>query len=78
MNPFSKTNADARRRNFGLMPRLKHWPDRSQPFDWQRSEVGQWLRDNPKALDLVFEALKSSGAIIYDIKTGEWKGCYTP
>jgi hypothetical protein len=77
MNANGKRIWEARRRNFGNMPRLKHSIS-GQPFDWNKSEVVQWLSNNPKAISLVFEALKTAKAITFDRDTGEWKGCDTP
>ena len=68
---------EARRRNFGHMPRLKHYVP-GEAFDFQKSELVQWLMNNENAFDLVFSALQSSGAIVFDSETGEWKGCDTP
>jgi hypothetical protein len=67
---------EARRRNFGHMPRLKHYVP-GEAFDFQKSELVQWLMNNEHAFDLVFSALQSSGAIVFDSETGEWKGCDT-
>jgi hypothetical protein len=41
------------------MPKLKHSIP-GQPFDWNKSEVVQWLADNPKAINLVFETAAHS------------------
>jgi hypothetical protein len=68
---------EARRRNFGHMPRLKHYVP-GEAFDFQKSELVQWLMNNENAFDLVFSALQSSGAIVFDSETGEWKSCDTP
>ena len=68
---------ETRRRNFGHMPRLKHYVP-GEAFDFQKSELVQWLMNNENAFDLVFSALQSSGTIVFDSETGEWKGCDTP
>jgi hypothetical protein len=57
------------------MPRLKHYVP-GEAFDFQKSELVQWLMNNENAFDLVFSALQSSGAIVFDSETG--KGCDTP
>jgi hypothetical protein len=59
------------------MPRLKHYLP-GEAFDFQKSELVQWLMNNENEFDLVFSALQSSGAIVFDSETGEWKGCDTP
>jgi hypothetical protein len=67
-----------RRARFGHMPPLRHWPDRSKPFDTANSEVCQWLAGiEPRVpTDRLFEQVKSAGAIIFDQSTGTWRGCY--
>ena len=59
------------------MPRLKHYVP-GEAFDFQKSELVQWLMNNENAFDLVFSALQSSGPIVFDSETGEWKGCDMP
>ena len=41
-----------------------------EAFDFQKSELVQWLMNNENAFDLVFSALQSSGAIVFDF--GDW------
>lgn len=72
-----KTKTEKLMEKFGRMPRLTHrFPE--QPFDWRTSEVGDWLRNNPDALDFLFQQLKDAGAIVFDAGTHQWRGCGTP
>lgn len=57
------------------MPPLSHWPDRSQPFDWNKSEVAEWIKahiDND--VQYVFEFGKSLDALKFDRETKLWRG----
>lgn len=58
------------------MPPLRH--SLTQPFDPQKSEVVQWLVNQPEILNYLFDAVRGNGyretAIIFDDKTGTWQG----
>lgn len=58
------------------MPPLKHNP--SGEFDPRKSEVVQWLIEQPEILNYLFDAIRGNGRrespIIYNPETGEWKG----
>lgn len=56
------------------MPALSHWPDREQPFSVDRSEVCQWLASHPMIKQLLYDAARESGAIVYDADTRTWRG----
>src|SRR4051812_49218255 len=72
-NHMRKTTkaAENRRQRFGTMPRLKHHPDKSKPFDHQKSEVVQWLSKQPEFWVWSFAQLQSAKAIVFDPATGE-------
>jgi hypothetical protein len=58
-----------------LMPSgMDHWPNHSQPFDPTKSEVIQWLVNQPAILQYVFNKASSSGAIRFDPLTKSWVG----
>ena len=56
------------------MPPLIHWPDRSQPFDYAKSEVMQWLTSQPEVHHWLFTKLKERGLIVFDKESGKWMG----
>jgi hypothetical protein len=41
-------------------------------FDFERSEVMQWLRDQPEIVDHMFSLARDKGAIVF--VDGKWKG----
>lgn len=55
------------------MPPLKHsFP--GEKFDIRKSEAAQWLASQPEIMLLIFDAVKSSGRIVYDPVAGTWRG----
>lgn len=64
-------------RAFSLMPSLSHWPDRTQPFDYAKSEVVAFLVDQGATAEqakAAFEAVSSKGVIRFDPATKLWTG----
>lgn len=62
--------------NLGIgkkMPPLYHMLP-GQEFDYKKSEVLDWIAQQPEMLNFVREQLKSAGYIKYDRKTGLWTG----
>lgn len=55
------------------MPLLYHTLP-GQEFDYKKSEVLDWIAQQPEMLNFVREQLKSAGYIKYDRKTGLWVG----
>lgn len=60
------------------MPLLSHWPDRSQPFDLEKSEVvlhilGLGYGPIKRAASLFHQAQRK-GCIVFDAKTKLWQG----
>lgn len=55
------------------MPPLYHTLP-GQEFDYKKSEVLDWIAQQPEMLNFVREQLKSAGYIKYDRKTGLWIG----
>lgn len=60
------------------MPTLSHWPDRSLPFDYERSEVIAHICERfGVSLDLatrIFHYAKRKGVIRFNHKTKLWCG----
>ncbi len=60
------------------MPELSHWPDRSQPFDFARSEVIAHVRDRfGVSQDLairIFDYARYKGVIRFNRDTRLWCG----
>jgi hypothetical protein len=54
------------------MPPLNHWPGHS--FDIMRSEVAQWLCDQPELRQELFNWCKHRGIITFDLETRRWRG----
>ena len=46
----------------------------SGEFDWKKSEVMEWLLDQPEILSYLFSKFNSSGAILYDPEKWTWRG----
>ena len=70
--------AKAKQRNSRLdvarrMPPLKHSVP-GQKFSIARSEVAQWLMNQPEIWQMVFDAAKDRGVIVYDSNERVWKG----
>ena len=54
------------------MPPLHHTLP-GEPFDISKSEVIQWLMDQPDIMQMVFNAVKEK-YIVYDRGTSTWRG----
>lgn len=55
------------------MPPLYHTlPNRN--FDIKKSEVVRWLIEQPEVLNYLWDHIKQSGVLEYDIETKKWKG----
>lgn len=48
----------------------------TQPFDIRRSEVVQWLIEQPEILQAVFDFYRERGAIVYNPLTKTWAGAH--
>lgn len=59
---------------FGGMPPLSHHPDKSIAFDWNNSDVAQWLLSQPEAAEILFSQARSSKAIVFCPGQGVWIG----
>jgi len=57
------------------MPVLRHWPHRDKPFKFEDSEVVKWLMQQPEVMEKAFEHARSSGMIVFNQETKDWKGC---
>lgn len=55
------------------MPPLYHTLP-GQDFDYDKSEVLNWIANQPEMLNFVREQLKSAGYIVYNPETGQWTG----
>jgi hypothetical protein len=53
------------------MPLLRHFLP-GQAFDISKSEVVQWLCDQPEIQQALFNWYKRNGAIVYE--DGQWRG----
>jgi hypothetical protein len=63
------------RRYLGDMPPVDHYPLRDyREFRWEDSEILDYLLDHPKFLNAIFDAMKQSGAIVFDPDTRTWRG----
>ena len=55
------------------MPPLYHtFP--GQEFDYKKSEVLNWIAQQPEMLNFVRDQLNSAGYIVYNPDTGQWCG----
>lgn len=45
-----------------------------EEFDFEKSEVVQWLIQQSDILSYVWDKVKSSGNVVYDKNTGLWQG----
>ncbi len=55
-----------------MPPRMHSIP--GEDFAIERSEVVQWLMSRPEIMQIVFDAVKGHGDIVYDYATGTWRG----
>jgi hypothetical protein len=67
-----KTETKALRRA-ALMPPLCHTLP-GETFAWGKSEVAQWLVQQPELLDALFTFCNHGGAIVFDKASGKWRG----
>jgi hypothetical protein len=58
-----------------MPPCLRHWHDMEKPYDPAKSEVIAWLMEHPQAGQVLFNAVKASGAITYSRRSQTWSGC---
>lgn len=56
-----------------FMPPMYHSVP-GEKFSYKTSEALAWILKSPYALEYVWNAVKSSGAIEYDSATGKWHG----
>lgn len=55
------------------MPPMCHkFPD--QPYDVRKSHVVKWMLKHDETLEYIWNAIKQSGAVVYDSKTHTWRG----
>lgn len=66
-NPTKATKAAA------AMPSLRHQLP-GEDFAWNKSEVIHWLSQQPEIQKALFDYYRATGAIVFDQKTGTWKG----
>lgn len=57
-----------------MPPGLDHWPEKSKPFNYSKSEVVQWLTAQPEIQHYLFQKLVNAKAIAFDPSTGTWHG----
>ena len=55
------------------LPPLRHSLP-GEVFDIAHSEVVRWLMGQPEIMQLVFNAARNRGFIVYDKETGTWRG----
>lgn len=55
------------------MPPLRHSMP-GETFDIERSEVVAWLLERPEIMQAVFDRVSGYDCIVYDKRTGTWKG----
>lgn len=61
------------------MPPLSDWPDRSQEFDQMKSDVRQWIMQQPEVWEWYFDTLKARGHIVFWPELKLWAGAdWTP
>jgi hypothetical protein len=73
----SKRVASHFKETASTMPRLSHWPERSQPFDITKSEVVKWLKSQPKIDQWIFDKARNMGCIEFDAETETWSGIHS-
>jgi len=60
------------------MPPLNHWPDRSAPFSFERSEVNQWLAANLEVslhkAETIRGNLSAKKILTFDPEARLWRG----
>lgn len=45
-----------------------------EKYSYEKDEVFKWISERPGLINYVFDKLSQSGYIVYDSKTGLWKG----
>ena len=55
------------------MPPLFHKVP-GQNYSTEKSEVIQWLIQNPSVQEFVWDNIKQSGDVVFDPQTGKWQG----
>lgn len=81
---MSKRNPEKRRvrshfiESVSKMPRLSHWPDRTQPFEYKNSEVINWILSMPELPKWIFDKARTCGAIKFDPESETWIGVNHP
>ncbi|GED34011.1 hypothetical protein P9G84_22470 [Brevibacillus centrosporus] len=45
-----------------------------EEYDVRKSEIVQWLIQQPSILEFLWDQFKQSGEIVYDPSTGKWRG----
>ena len=68
---FKKKNYDKRLDAFREMPELYHTIP-GEEYDAERSEVLDWIREQPKLLDWLRDVARYKGLIEYT--DGKWRG----
>lgn len=56
-----------------FMPPQKHTSE-DRNYDIRSSDVVKWMMRHPYAWEYIWNAIKQSGAIVYDKETGMWHG----
>ena len=65
----------ALREFFGDMPPMDHYPLRDyREFRWEDSEVVEYMVGHRKFMAALMQALRDSGAIVFDSNTNTWRG----
>jgi hypothetical protein len=54
------------------MPILRH--NIGEPFDIRRSEVLNWLCEQPEIRQSLFDYFRTLGVIVFNKETGQWQG----
>lgn len=68
-----KTTRSKNLKLISKMPPLHHTlPD--ETFDYEISEVLNWISERPAIVNYVFDHAKNGGLIIYNPSTGKWQG----
>jgi hypothetical protein len=66
-------------RALATVPALSHWPDRSLPFDPERSELLRWIRERREGMTAeeaarIFQQALKKGLLRFDRITLLWRG----
>jgi hypothetical protein len=61
-----------------LMPRLRHWPDRSKPYSPETSDVLAWICEecgcDHLVADKIFQSARSKRVVRFDPASKSWSG----